>query len=418
MSIAGGNGVTRGGAASVNGGTGITGGNAILSAGVGSTTGGNTIINAGGSAGTPGNILFQGGGSTWATAFYDTIGGSTNLFFTFDTVVQPNIAIANGTNGTGQTFVIAGQNMTSVGATGGELAISAGGTTNTSGIGGELLLQGGNSSGGTSIGGNVVIDAGSGTTPGTIQLQVANNLLGTFVQTSLTQAAFNFASTYTASVALTQTGTLVNGALFNVQAQATTGNGTTGGEMIVGAGTAGGPNGIGGQLQLLGGGSFGGGTSIGGGVLIQAGSGATNGDILVNLPSGAEALRVDGTNNLLALSVPFIGDSTANDPLRFGVFAYVALSSINVVLTNTEYRNFTIRFNGTATGVFTITLPSQAGYTKVLDFSNCDMTNAGTINLQAAASPLVPLPGLGTNVGPIVIVSWDGTTIHVTHRLN
>jgi hypothetical protein len=82
--------------------------------------------------------------------------------------------------------------------------------------------------------------------------------------------------------------------------------------------------------------------------------------------------------------------------------------------TAAEYRNFTMRFDGAPTTATTIAMPTLAGYTKVLDFSGADMAaieSAITINVGSANATL---SNTFLATGPIVLMSWDGTTISLS----
>jgi hypothetical protein len=397
-------------------GAGGIGGTLLLQGGAGTTTGGKIIVNAG-SGVTPGKILFDIAGTTLLTLAQTSATAGTVTFGTFYstsiTITQAGVASGNGA-----ILIIQGQSTTAAAATGGGAVLGGGNSTGAGGIGGNVEIQGGTGDTGSGVGGSVFLATGNGASPGSIQFV---NFTTTWLtaQFSGGVGTLQFSSTVAGIINIATGTSFGTGQSITITAQNMTAASAVGGAVIVSGGPSSGTSGIGGAVTIRGG-SAGGSTSTGGAVIIQPGNGTTvGGDTHVNLSNGAAAFRVDGTNSLIAVSLPLVGDTATNDSLRFGVSAFVTVTNADVVVSNTAYRNFTIKFNGTITGtVRLITLPAQAGYTKLLDFSQANTTGVGTLVVAAGAVTSVIVPGTGGAVGPIVLLSFDGTNLSITNSLN
>jgi hypothetical protein len=395
------------------------GGSLMLQAGNGSGpghVGGSVIINAGVGTvlGSYGTIQLQLAGTALAT--FEVVGTSAievfgSSFTSGVTLTQTGVAAGNGAQ-----FLIQAQGTTAIAGVGGIAALSGGISTGPGGVGGNALVQGGPGDPGSGIGGSVVLNAGNGGfAPGSIIFSSAStNWLTVSLAGSL--GKIEFAPTVAGLIDILQ-GSSGTGTSLTVAAQSMTAASAIGGALILSGGGSGGNNGVGGAIQVLGG-SAGGGSSTGGAVLIQPGSGSfVNGDVHINFGSGASALRVISASNSIGLSAPLLGDITTSDPLRFGVSAPISLSgAVDVTLTPTQYRNFTLRFSGTPAAPFNINFPNQAGYTKLLDFSQVNMSSLSTsLTIKiGAVTAVLPNTFRSTGSGPVVLMSWDGTTIDLT----
>lgn len=166
--------------------------------------------------------------------------------------------------------------------------------------------------------------------------------------------------------------------------------------------------GIGGQARVLGGQSS---SGAGGDVFFGPGFGiGSNG--IGHIQDGNQKDLLVASNDLLQLSTLLIGEAGTNDTLRFGVVTDANALSIApgfVVLTNTQYANFTVKLTGVApAGALTIIFPGQAGYTKVVDCSQADFSAATSITIHAGVvSQIITKPAPGTSF----VVEYDGVHI-------
>jgi hypothetical protein len=343
----------------------------------------------------PGLILFQLGGIPFAE-FIQT--GPTSAAFVFAANLTTGIEITQTgvSSGNGAPLLIQAQGTTASGAIGGSATVSGGIAAGASGVGGPGIIEGGNGDPGSGTGGSVFVNTGSGFNPGSILFQSAGT-------TWLTGSLNGINGTLTFSAAFIPTITVANGTTgtgqqLNIVGQEMTGAGATGGSVLVLAG------------RSL--------TTIGGSVIVQGGLGGTqNGDIILRFANSTEALRVSGANRDIEIAAPLVGDISQSDPLRFGVSAPISLTgSSDITLTPTQYQNFTLRFTGTPSGSYNIVFPPQAGYTKVLDFSQVTLNNVTLTIKIGGATAAVPITGPFNpgGLGPTVIMSWDGTTIRLS----
>jgi hypothetical protein len=211
-------------------------------------------------------------------------------------------------------------------------------------------------------------------------------------------------------------GTTAGGAVTVSGGDATAATGTGGGVTVNGG--AGNTSGTAGTVKLVGGDS--GSTGAAGNVVLQAGQGSgpsQNGS--VQLVDGNFALALAVRNGLVALDAPLNGDTTTNDPLRFGLASPV-YPTVNTTYTllNTEYAKFTIRPTGTATPASgpVIVFPDVAGgYTKMLDLTQVIGISAATeLVLKAGAGAGAKTTAILHPTPSVYIVSYDGTTLSVS----
>jgi hypothetical protein len=355
-------------------------------------------------SGTHGSIFFQDSGTTWLT-FAKTLATASMIFAAAD--AAPTIGQFATTSGDGAELFIFAQSTSASGGTGGELFLEAGSGGGTGGIGGNVLI----SSGSGTTGGNILLNASAATTTGNIQFQ---NAAATWLTFSITgvQTTLLFAATDPSIFLEQATTSSANGVSLNVQAQRTTLAGGTGGALNLLGGDGGNGAGVGGNVNITAGSATSGGAT-GGTITLNPGAGfTTGGDVQLFDSFGNLSLRVDGQNSEIKISQPLIGDDVNNDPLRFGVTLPISLAgrSTNLTLTNVQYQNQTIEFNGTPAinAVFSIVFPNVTGWAKIVDLSAVDMTSSHAEISVAAGSSTALLQG----PTPKYWVWYDGTTIH------
>ena len=101
------------------------------------------------------------------------------------------------------------------------------------------------------------------------------------------------------------------------------------------------------------------------------------------------------------------GDSTQNDPLRFG-YQQVPITSTLQTLTSLQSNTFVIQFTGNLTGDTTVLLPAISGYTKVIDNQTTGNNFAFTVS-----TPVVGSTGsILINPGKQVMVYCDGAKLN------
>jgi hypothetical protein len=369
-------------------GTNGIGGDVIVAAGAGkntSTGAGGNIVLAVGNGFTHGSVQVQDSGSTWLT--FSAVGSATVTFS--PTAVTPSIGQANTSSGSGALLSLYAQTTTAAGATGGNLLLSAGyNTVGTNGMGGDVVITSGAGNGaGSGAGGRVILNASGGATAGVILFQAAGTTWLTFSKTgSSTNVTFN---SNAPAVTISQgTTTSASGVTMAITAQGTSFGGGVGGNLSASAGSSS--------------------AGVGGNLLLNPGHGTTNGDVQIFDGSSNLVFRVDGPNRTNKVSGPLIGDSTTNDSLRFGVTTPISLAgrSTDLTLTNVQYANQTMTFNGTpAAATFNLVLPNVAGFTKVFDLTSVT-PGVATISAKAGTSSVLLSPGRATTVW------YDGTTLH------
>ena len=127
----------------------------------------------------------------------------------------------------------------------------------------------------------------------------------------------------------------------------------------------------------------------------------------------------------MLLSEPFLGDNGANDPLRFGVMTdanalSVATSGIysGGQFNSTQYQNQTVKITGLAPSGHPayIVFPNVAGWTKFVDGSQADLSQAGAVYVAVNYPGLLVPSGWITQMTEVVKgmsfwVTFDGTVI-------
>lgn len=90
----------------------------------------------------------------------------------------------------------------------------------------------------------------------------------------------------------------------------------------------------------------------------------------------------------LKIGAELNGDSSQNDTLRFG-YNTILLTTTTLTLSNTQYNKFNLKFSGVSLGEVTVTLPSVAGYTKLID-NQCTGTGGLTVITSMGAGIRIP----------------------------
>ncbi len=123
---------------------------------------------------------------------------------------------------------------------------------------------------------------------------------------------------------------------------------------------------------------------MGGTLKLLAGSGPTQGTLILADPTGSAALTVDtngGTN--IKVNAPIIG--ATGDALRFGILDINVNGLTSITVSDHQYINFNLRFHGTpaAATFFTVFLPAIDGWTKFIDLSAVNTSNFSQYAIDA-----------------------------------
>jgi hypothetical protein len=170
------------------------------------------------------------------------------------------------------------------------------------------------------------------------------------------------------------------------------------------------------------------GATTGGNLSFQVGKGTTrdsDGSWNVQNGVGTVFLRSDPAETVvqtLKTSVPFHGDPSTTDPLRFGVGSVGIGGGGTFVLTASQAALQTIVFTGTVGAAsVTVQLPDIADWTKVMDFSSAVMTSVTALVFRAGAGGGGKTFTVGaTNrvLAQTYLIDYDGTTLRVTAAVN
>lgn len=135
----------------------------------------------------------------------------------------------------------------------------------------------------------------------------------------------------------------------------------------------------------------------GGGITFNTGSALLLDPSVVSVSAG-----------ILNIGAELNGDNSVSDTLRFGYKTFSTTGGSHT-LSNTEYNKFAIKVTGVLSSNSSLTFPTAAGYTKIIDNQT---TGAFTMTV-GTASQIAGSSGIVIPQGKQIVVYCDGTNLNL-----